>query len=174
MRDIKINLTMYVPGASFGSEQEYSKLLKKPIIVKNGKYKGKQAIDREGNPLWRYVEVPDLDKFDKHELKLRKGTSPSLEPLVFYTRKPKEAKKTVNLSREAYEYFISDAVPHGYRAPKTFVPYAPTRTKRGVLGIPLNVQAWKSLDETQRLEWNLEYYCSNFGGTLKSYVVFDD
>lgn len=173
MRDIKINLTMYVPGASFGSEQEYSKLLKKPIIVKNGKYKGKQAIDKNGNLLWKFVTVPDLDKMDRHELKIRNGVGP-LEPIVFYTRKPQSAKKVVNLAKEAYNYFISDEVPQGYRAPKDFVPYAPTRPKRFTKGIPLHVQAWRSLDKTQRLEWHLDNYCKNFGGTLKSYVVFDD
>ena len=178
MNDIKVNLTMLVPGATMMSEQECSKQLKKPVIVQKGKYASKQARDKKGNPLWHYVTVPDLEKYDRHDMVVE--SYKEKEHVTFYTRKSRLAKQSINMTTEAYEYFIGNEVPQGYRAPKNFKPIKPIRshldrkTKKWVEGTPIEVQAWKAASKLQRLEWHLHSICSSMGGTLDSYTVFND
>lgn len=181
MSDVKINLTMLVPGATMLSKQECLKQLKKPIINKRGRYAGKQARDKQGNLLFRYETVPDITKFDRHDVQVDSLTNKGeKETLTYYTRRCKEARQVINISREAYNYFISSEVPHNYRAPKNFKPYAPTRsrldrkTKKWVEGIPIEVQAWRASSMEQRLEWHLNSICASMRGRMESYTVFND
>lgn len=178
MNDVKVNLTILVPGANIMSEQECSKQLRKPVINKRGKYAGKQARDKNGKLLWYYENVPDLTKYDRHDIKVRsKG---EVEILTYYTRKSREVKQVINLSQEAYNYFISSETPHGYHAPRSFKPYAPIKshldrkTKEWVDGTPINVQAWKAASLEQRLEWHLNSIATSMGGRIASYTVFND
>ena len=178
MNDIKINLTILVPGANIMSEQECSKQLKKPVINQRGKYAGKQARDKSGNLLWHYVTVPDLEKHDRHSIMVE--SNGVKEPLTYYTRKQRTAKQTLNMSTEAYNYFISSEMPQGYRAPKGFKPHMPTRsrmdrkTKKWVDGVPIEVQSWRAASAEQRLEWHLNSICAGLGGVMDSYTVFND
>ena len=183
MSDIKINLVIVVQGASMMSEQECSKQLRKPIINKRGKYAGKQARDKKGNLLWYYETVPDLTKYNRHGVKVtsltEKGKTET-ETLTYYTRKNREVKQSINMYQEAYDYMISSEMPYGYRAPKNFKPYMPTRsrldrkTKKWVEGVPLEVQAWKAASIQQRLEWHLNATAASLGGKVDSYTVFND
>lgn len=181
MSDIKINLVVVVQGASMMSEQECSKQLRKPIINKRGKYAGKQARDKKGNLLWYYETVPDLTKYDRHDVEANSLTEKGkTETLVYYTRKSREVKQSINMCQEAYDYMISSEMPHGYHAPKNFKPYMPTRsrldrkTKKWVDGVPLEVQAWKATSIQQRLEWHLNATAASLGGRVDSYTVFND
>lgn len=178
MDDVKVNLTILVPGANIMSEQECSKQLKKPVINQRGKYAGKQARDKHGNLLWYYVTVPDVTKHNRHDIVVEsKGVK---ETLTYYTRKQKTAKQTLNMTTEAYNYFISSEMPHGYRAPKSFKPYMPIRshmdrkTKKWVDGVPIDVQSWRAASAEQRLEWHLHSICASMGGVMDSYTVFND
>lgn len=178
MNDVKINLTILIPGASIMSEQECSKQLKKPVINQKGKYAGKQARDKRGNLLWHYSMVLDPTKHDRHSVVVEdKGVK---ETLTYYTRKQKPATQTINMTSEAYNYFISGEVPHGYHAPKSFKPYMPIRshmdrkTKKWVDGVPIDAQSWRAASAEQRLEWHLNSICTSMGGIMDSYTVFND
>lgn len=169
---------MLVPGATIMSEQECSKQLKKPIINKRGRNAGKQARDKDGNLLYYYETVPDLAKLNRHDVEVEeKGRK---EFITYYTRKNKEVRQTINISRDAYNYFISNEVPYGYHAPKSFKPYAPIRshldrkTKKWVDGTPIEMQAWKVASKEQRLKWHLNSICESMGGKMESYVVLND
>lgn len=172
---------MIIPGATMMSEQECSKQLRKPVINKRGRYAGKQARDKKGRLLWYYETVPDPTKYDKHEIEVesseKKGET---EVLTYYTRRSKDATQVINLSQEAYDYFVSNEIPHGYRAPRSFKPYAPIRsylnrkTKKWVEGIPIEIQAWRAASPEQRLEWHLNSIAASVGGKVHSYTVFND
>lgn len=177
MIDIKMNLTLLVPSATIMSEQECSKQLRKPVINKRGKYAGKQARDKEGNLLWYFVSVPDIDKHDKQELTFYENNKK--ETIVYYTRKNKEAKQVLNISTDAYNYFISNEVPAEFRAPKDFKPYMATRSfkhRKGgeVVGMSTGAQAWRVMSAKARLEWHLNAIAEGLGGRVESYTVFTD
>jgi len=181
MSNIKINLVIVVQGAAMMSEQECSKQLRKPIINKRGKYAGKQARDKKGNLLWYYETVPDLTKYNRHDVEVDSLTEKGkTETLTYYTRKSREVKQSINMCQEAYDYMISSEMPHGYHAPKNFKPYMPTRsrldrkTKKWVDGTPLEVQAWRAASIQQRLEWHLNATAASLGGRVDSYTVFND
>lgn len=172
---------MFVPGATIMSEQECSKQLRKPIINKRGKYAGKQARDKKGNLLWYYETVPDLTKYDRHNVEVDSSVERGkTETLTYYTRRSREVKQSINLYQEAYDYMISSDMPQGYHAPKSFKPHMPTRsrldrkTKKWVDGVPLEVQAWRAATPQQRLEWHLNAIAASLGGRLDSYTVFND
>lgn len=160
MDNIKISLTLLVPGAKMMSEQECSKQLKKPIINKRGKYAGKQARDKKGNLLWYYETAPDLSKFNRHTLLVEntvkdgKQVKKLREPITFYTRKNREIKQVINMTEEAYNYFTGSEAPQGYHAPSDF--------------------KWKTMSEEQRLTWHLTTIAANMGGRVASYTVFND
>jgi hypothetical protein len=181
MNNIKINLIIVVQGASMMSEQECSKQLRKPIINKRGKYAGKQARDKRGNLLWHYETVPDLTKYNRHDVGVNSLTEKrKTEILTYYTRKSREVKQSINMCQEVYDYMISSEMPRGYRAPKNFKPYMPIRsrldrkTKKWVDGVPFEVQAWRAASIQQRLEWHLNAIAASLGGRVDSYTVFDD
>lgn len=186
MSNTKVNLTVVVPGATILSKRECLKQLKKPVINTKGKYAGKQARDKKGNLLYHHETVPDLSKYDRHNLSVSyqvgflTGTKYVKETLTYYTRKCREAKQVINLSEEAYDYFVSKELPAGYHAPKDFKPYAPIRShldrksKKYVEGISLDMQAWRACSPTQRLEWHLNAICESMGGRMDSYAVFND
>ena len=89
MSNIKVSLTMLVPGAIMVSEQECSKQLKKPVIVKKGKYAGKPAKNKNGNPIYHTVTVPDMSKLKAHHVKVDVPKEKKKETIVYYTRRSK-------------------------------------------------------------------------------------
>lgn len=168
MIDIKLNLVVVVPGATMMSEQECSKLLKEPVINKKGKYAGKQAKDKKGNLLYYNEIVPDMSKFDKHVFKIFNKEENKPETYVYFTRKNRPAKQTINISEEAYNYFISVEVPSGFRVPLEL------RASLKRSHESFETQAWKKIGEQGRLEWHLKSICDSMGGTMESYTVFDN
>lgn len=179
MNDIKLNLVIVLQGATMMSEQECPKQLKKPIFNKRGKYAGKQARDKKGNLLWYYESVPDTSKCDRHDMRIGPSDGKT-ETITYYTRKSREVKQSINMCQEAYNYMISGEMPYGYRAPKDFKPYMPTRsrmdrkTKKWVDGVPVEVQAWRAASIQERLEWHLNATAASLGGRVDSYTVFND
>ena len=159
---------MLVPGAKPLSEQECSKQLTKPVIIKKGKLAGKQARDKQGNLLYYNEIVPDMSKFDKHVFKIFNKEENKPETYVYFTRKNRPAKQTINISEEAYNYFISTEVPSGFRVPLEL------RASLKRSHESFETQAWKKMGEQGRLEWHLKSICDSMGGTMESYTVFDD
>lgn len=160
---------MSVPGASLMSEQECSKVLKEPIINQKGKYVGKQAKNKKGKLLWSYKAVPDLSKYDKHVVKVdspkQRGKT---ELITYYTRKNREIRQSINMSQEAYAYFVSNEVPQGFKASGNF------KFKKKGKEVSVNVAAWQMLSIEQKLNWHLQTICESLGGRMISYSVFND
>lgn len=144
---------MLVPGAIMVSEQECSKQLKKPVITKKGKYAGKPTKDKNGNPVYHTVTVPDMSKLKAHHVKVDVPKEKKKETIVYYTRRSKAVRQVLNISEESYQYFTSKEIPHGY---------------------PSRAYAWETLSKKQRLEWHLNSICESMGGVMNSYVVFND
>lgn len=159
---------MLVPGAKPLSEQECSKQLTKPVIIKKGKLAGKQARDKKGNPLYYNEIVPDMSKFDKHVFKILNKEENKLETYVYFTRKNRPAKQTINISEEAYKYYISIEVPSNFHIP------AELRASLKRSHESFEQQAWKKFSKEERLVWHLNAICDSMGGKMESYTVFDD
>lgn len=168
MNDVKVNLTIALPGRTMLSKQECLKQLKTPKVIKKGKYAGQQMRDKEGNLLYVYKNVLDLDKHDAQSVKV-KVLNPDTdkmesEVIHFFTRKCIPATQTINISLEAYNYYISDEVPFDFVAPETFKGKGASRNK----------SAWKRMNKKERLEWHLKEISASREGTMMSYIIFND
>lgn len=155
MDNVKVSLTIVVPGATMYSTQECVKQLKQPVINKTGKYVGKQARDKKGRLVWKYKEVPDNTKLDVHTLKVDK------EVLNFTTRKCKPVLQVINICDEAYNAFISDEFPATFKASES-------------KGSSYNQYVWEHMTPEARLKWHLSQIAETLGGYIKDYVVFED
>lgn len=143
------------------------------------------SITLQGGVMLTQAEAEQLEKnkvgtgYDLTRIKV-KGKKGDANVLNVRTRKSRTATQTISMCKEAYDYMISSEMPHGYRAPKNFKPYTPTRsrldrkTKKWVDGVPLEVQAWKAASIQQRLEWHLNATAASLGGRVDSYTVFND
>lgn len=163
MNEIKLNLTMTLPGRVMLSEQECLRKVRKPLMGK-GKKANKQVIDRNGNPVWVTVKEPNPMKHDRQVLHLVSDQG-NEETIIVLTRKSRPASKTININEEAYNYFISAELPEGFHAPKNFKPKVSPFKK------PINLQAWLAMSSEERLEWHLNNICESMGGTLASYNI---
>lgn len=166
MYELKINLTMALPGRVIMSEQECLRKVRRPLMGK-GKKANKQVLDKNGNPVWVTVREPDPMKNDRHVIDLT-GKDGTEETLVVFTRKARPASKSLNLSEESYNYFVSGECPEGFRAPRNFKPKVSPFRKS------VNLQAWLAMSKEERLEWHLNNICESMGGTLASYSVHGD
>ncbi len=108
MTDVKLSLSIILPGSVMLSEQECSKQLKKQVKNKSGK-----VITKNGKPLYKKVNVLDFDKCDSFELSLQ--VDKKTEIIKVFTRKCKQAKQVINLSEAAFQYFISNEQPSEFR-----------------------------------------------------------
>lgn len=76
------------------------------------------------------------------------------ETIVFTTRKNRLIRQSINLTKEAYEYMISDEVPEWYST-----------------GVP---KKWKSLSKKEKLELHLKTICDSLNGESFTYQVFEE
>lgn len=144
MNDVKINLTVIVPGAIIMSEQECSKQLKKVIEkkTKTGKVY-KKTIE---------VQVEDWDKMDKHTMRVTGPNGSKPETITFYTRKTRPASQSLNISKEAYENMTGKNT-------------CPSWSKPG---------KWATMSKKERLESHLQRIAEHLGGVSYTYQVFED
>lgn len=162
MIDVKMNLTVVLPGSTMVSKQECFKQLKEEVKDK----KGHVVKDRKGNIKYKYRSVPDPDKHDVHHLKVSDGKED--EVIHFYTRKCVPAKQVINISTAAYKYFIGTVAPETFSAPSGFQPYKP------IWKMALRDQAWSVMSEEQKLRWHCRRIADTLGGTVEDFVVFPD
>lgn len=174
MSNTKVNLTILLPGSTMMSERDCSKEVKRPVINKKGKYAGKQKRNKKGELVFETALVPDPEKCNHYSIKVSykddKTKKMVTEFLHFNTRGYKTAKQSLNISEEAYDYFIGNEVPDGYRFPKEFKPNKALLKK----GISVSSQAWNSQSQKEKLEWHLRRICESRGGRLADYTVFND
>lgn len=145
MIDIKVSLTILVPGANMISKEESLKSIQKCVTNK-----GKQVY-KQGKPLMKEVLVEDLDKHDLNTILISNDKGKIVDRVTFYTRKSVPARRSMNLSREAYDYMVSDMYPEWYK-----------------------LRNWKNLTKEQRLAIHLERIAQNFGGEVEDFIVYDD
>lgn len=138
MYEVKVSLSVTLPGSVMYSKQECLKQLKSTFVNKAGK------------KITKYKSVQDFDKFDKSTIEV-KDYDNSKELLTVYTRKSRNATQIINLSKEAYEYMISNNFP--------------TWSKSNV---------WRSMKAKARLEAHLNRIAEELGGTILSYQVFEE
>lgn len=119
MNDIKVSLYIELPGSTLYSKES---------SFKNGK--------------------PDPEKHHKEFLKVEDGKG-HFETLTINTRKCVPATQVVNISEEAYNYFISDEKPPEYRSD------------------------WKSMSESARLYWHLTEIAKSLGGKMIEYQILN-
>lgn len=138
---IKVNLSIVLPGSTMLSEQECSKQLK-DTIVKKGKKKiiTKTVYNKENNTENRIF----LDYKDNDGIRHR-------EPLFFMTRNTIPCKKSINISKEAYDYMVSAECP--------------AWEKMG---------EWKQLSRIKRLTSHMQRMCDNEGGISFEFQIFED
>ena len=174
MVSTKVNLVILLPGGTMMSERDCSKEVKRPVINKRGKYAGKQKRDKKGNLVFETVLVPDPNKMVQNTIKVsyrdEKTKKNVVEHITFGTRSFNTAKQSLNICDEAYDYFVGNEVPEGYRYPKDFKPSKALLKK----GISISSQAWNSQSTKEKLEWHLRRICESRGGTLGDYTVFND
>lgn len=75
--------------------------------------------------------------------------------IKYLTRKCVPARQHLNISREAYNYFISAEEPAGY-----------TDYRIG--------KHWKNLSKDDRLEWHLKRIAESKNGKLVDFHVYED
>lgn len=119
MVDIKISLNIELPGNTMYS---------------------KEASFKNATP------IPD--RHNKEFLKVEDGKG-NFETLAINTRKCIPAKQVINLSQEAYDYFISDDKPAEYRGD------------------------WKKMSQAARLHWHMEETAKALGGRMIDFTVLD-
>lgn len=163
MVDVKVNLTVLLPGSTIMSKQECLKQLNEEVKDK----KGHVLKDKKGNVRFRTRLVLDPEKHDCHSVRvIDKNGRPEYIP--YYTRKCIPAKQVLNISTAAYLYFIHGEAPQGYHAPSNFQPYMSLKKMSAVK------QAWEALPEDEKLKWHLWRTAETLGGTILDYVVYKD
>ena len=144
MNEIKLNLSIELPGSTMLKKEECLKTTHKVIEKKTKAGKiYKKTIK---------VEVEDWDKMEKYSMRVtdKNGTNPEI--ITFHTRKCKPATQSLNISKEAYEYMIDkDSCPSWSKPGK-----------------------WAAMSKKERLETHLQRTVEYLGGTLYTYQVFDD
>lgn len=144
MNEIKLNLSIELPGSTMLSKEECLKTTRKVIEKKTKAGKiYKKTIE---------VKVEDWDKMEKHSMRVTniKGTNPEI--ITFHTRKCKPAAQSLNMSKEAYEYMINE-------------DSCPSWSKPG---------KWAAMSEKERLEAHLQRTVEYLGGISYTYQVLED
>ena len=142
--EVKVSLTIELPGAIMWSKEECLKTIHKVIEKKTKAGKiYKKTIE---------VKVEDWDKMEKHTMRVTDTNGTSPEIITFHTRKCKPATQSLNMSKEAYEYMIDkDSCPSWSKPGK-----------------------WATMSKKERLEAHLQKTVEHLGGTSYTYQVFED
>ena len=144
MNEIKLNLSIELPGSTMLSKEECLRTTCKVIEKKTKAGKiYKKTIE---------VKVENWDKMEKHSMRVANinGTNPEI--ITFHTRKCKPATQSLNMSKEAYEYMIDKGS-------------CPLWSKPG---------KWTAMSEKERLEAHLQRTVEYLGGISYTYQVFED
>ena len=144
MIDLKLNLSIELPGSTMLSKEECLKTTHKVIEKKTKAGKiYKKTIE---------VKVEDWDKMERHTMRVADKNNTNPEIITFYTRKCKPTKQSLNISKEAYEYMIDkDSCPSGSKPGK-----------------------WATMSKKERLEAHLQRTVEHLGGMSYTYQVFED
>ena len=144
MNEIKLSLSIELPGSTMFSKEECLKTTRKVIEKKTKAGKiYKKTIE---------AKVEDWDKVEKHSMRVANMNGTNPEIITFHTRKCKPATQSLNMSKEAYEYMIDkDSCPSWSKPGK-----------------------WAAMSKKERLEAHLQRTVEYLGGTSYTYQVFED
>lgn len=139
---IKVNLSIVLPGSTMLSEQECSKKLIEWKYNKRTKKKERiVTVTYDSNKtIPNRVFLDYKDSSGRHK-----------EPVYFETRCTISCKKSINITKEAYDYMISSECP--------------AWEKMG---------EWKKLSRIKRLTSHMQRICDNEGGISFEFQIFDD
>ena len=140
---IKVNLSIVLQGSTMLSEQECSEKLVEWKYNKRTKKKEKivtLAYDMDKTTSNRlFLDYKD-ESGDRHK-----------EPIHFLTRNTIPCKKSINISKYAYDYMISSECPEWAKAGE-----------------------WKQLSRIKRLTQHMQRICENEGGISFEFQIFED
>lgn len=108
MDNIKVNLSILLPGSTMLSVEESTRIIEEPVRTPSGRIKqlNNKAVTKQ-------IRVVDTHKHDKFELEvLNKGKK---ETIKIFTRKCKRAKQIMHLNEDAYDYMVSGERPPQYK-----------------------------------------------------------
>lgn len=102
MNDVKLSLTVTLPGRVMFSKQECLKTLKKTVVGKNNRKKEIEVI------------AEDFAKTENHSMVITTKVDGKdvRETISFRTRKCRPVTQVINMTTEAYNYMISAECPH--------------------------------------------------------------
>lgn len=145
--EIKLNLSVILPGSVLFSKDECLKTTQK-VIEKTSKKTGK-TYKKTVNVL-----VDNLDMMDKSTIRVVDGyidDKPAIDVLTVYTRKCKPATQSLNICKDAYRYMVSAECP-SWSKPKV----------------------WNTMKPKERLEAHLQKITEELGGISFTYQIFED
>lgn len=122
MSTTKLSLTILVPGATMTSKEK---------SLKNFKTKNEEII-------------PEFH--DNIRISLRDGTQEKIYNIK--VRKSIPAKQVINISEEAYDYFVSNERPDKYRE-----------------------NNWSNLNKNAKIWWHCNQIAASLGGIVDSFEV---
>lgn len=148
MTEVKVRLSMSVPGAQLLSEQECSKNPKKSYNVET-------------------VSV---------EFKTRKGKLQK-ENITVRTRRRRLVKQSLNISKEAYDYMTAvDQPPTERLAKKLYIYKTVGKGKNGKpKKVKVETTVWDhQFNPTKRLDWHMARIAASLGAVDYQFEVLDD
>ena len=92
MNEIKLNLSIVLPGRILLSKEECLKTTRETITDKSGKKKTVIKV------------IEDYSKMNKHSMKVRGVKKSDSETITFFTRKSIPATQSINMTKESYDY----------------------------------------------------------------------
>lgn len=146
MIDIKVSLTVAVPGAVPFSKQQC--------------FKNCEVTDKKGRT--HNVETPIEGMTEPFTVSITEKDPHNGKPVTrrqtLHIRGRQPAHQVINMCSQAYDYMTdADACPKWFRVPGKNP-----------------VKEWKALSITQRLEMHLERVALDLGGVIVDYTVADD
>lgn len=148
MTEVKVRLSMSVPGAQMLSSQECDKNPKKSYNVET---------------------IPV-------EFRTRKG-KPQRENIEVKTRRSRLARQSLNISKEAYNYMIAaDQPPTESLAKKLYIYKTVSKGKNGKpKKVKVETTVWAhQFNPTKRLDWHMARIAASLGAVDYQFEVLDD
>lgn len=147
MTEVKVRLSMSVPGAQMLSEQECSKNPEENYNIK---------------------VIPVKIKTKKGKLK---------KSITIATRKCKLVKQSLNISKEAYDYMTAaDQPPTERLAKKLYIYKTVGKQKNGKpKKIKLETTAWAhQFNSIKRLDWHMAQIATSLGAVDYQFEILED
>ena len=154
MSEIKLNLSIEIPGRTMFRENECLKKIERHL-KRNGKTRLLIDTVYDSDKTEKNILVSDKgDVYTYHTRKCipARQTVNISDVYTYHTRKCIPARQTVNISKEAYTYMVGNNS-------------APSH---------ITHKAWIGMSKKERLQTHLKMIADDLGGTSYTYKVFED